>query len=170
MKTPNSKHKFSMPPLETDILLDMYENGEITKKQYKEAMDKYWDDLLADNNSELAQRLRAERMENKHKKIKAKELLSKILISLLIMLLIALIIFATGIQFYEIFKYCARFVKIVGNGSWVIGVILLPLSIYGAIQIFKGFCSLCDQEINSIWNCILTIASIIALFFAVSRF
>lgn len=100
-----------------------------------------------------------------------KVILSKILQTLIFIICITLMILATGIQFYEIFRHCAKFVKIIGNGSWITGVILLPLSIYGVIQIVKGFCSLCDEgKINSTWNCILTIASIIALFFAVSRF
>lgn len=39
--------RFSMPS-ETAELLDMYESGEITKAQYQAAMDKYWDNAIAE--------------------------------------------------------------------------------------------------------------------------
>lgn len=41
------KPAFSMPS-ETRMLLDMYENGEISKAEYQTALDKYWDDTIAE--------------------------------------------------------------------------------------------------------------------------
>ena len=52
------KPAFSMPS-ETRMLLDMYENGEISKTEYQTALDKYWDDTIAElGDSAWAEQLR----------------------------------------------------------------------------------------------------------------
>lgn len=100
-----------------------------------------------------------------------KNILSKIGLALIVIFGLVAMLYSAGVGLYKFFDVCIKFIKNVGNGSWVVGIILLPLSVYGAIQIIRGFCSLCDEgKINSTWNVILTIASILALFFAVYRF
>ncbi len=60
--------RFSMPS-ETAELLDMYESGEITKAEYKAAMERYWDDILAQaEDSVWAERISAARYANQLKK------------------------------------------------------------------------------------------------------
>lgn len=52
--------RFSVPSVDsyTEELLDMYESGEITKAEYKAAMDKYWDDVIAEvQDTEWAKQL-----------------------------------------------------------------------------------------------------------------
>lgn len=63
-----NKLAFSIPR-ETDYLLDMYENGEITKKQYREAMDEYWDKFIEKySDTLLAQQIESARYVNQLKK------------------------------------------------------------------------------------------------------
>ncbi len=100
-----------------------------------------------------------------------KNILSKLMWVIILFFCLALMLFALGVEFYEILGYCVNFIKIVGKGSLIIGIVILPLSIYGAIQIFRGFCALCDQDkISSHWNFILTIISILTLLFAILQF
>ncbi len=63
-----NKPAFSMPS-ETAELLDMYESGEISKSEYKAAMDKYWDDMLAEmEDSVWAEKISSARRANQLKK------------------------------------------------------------------------------------------------------
>lgn len=169
MKNKNNLN-FSIPR-ETQYLLDMYENGEITKEEYRLAMEQYWDELLSEVSPTERKRLLSPDENSQNIKNKIKSILKDVLYAILFIFCILLILFSTGVELYKIGGYCKDFIITVGNGSWVVGIILLPLSVYGAIQIVRGFCSLCDEgKINSTWNFILSIASIIALFFTVYRF
>lgn len=70
-------------------------------------------------------------------------------------------------------RYFSNFINMaenISNGNIIVGIILLPLAIWGGIQMFRGFCEMCDNgKINSSLSFISTIAGYIALFYALTR-
>ncbi len=60
--------------------------------------------------------------------------------------------------------------KIIGDGNILIGIIILPLAIWGGIQMFRGFCEMCDsRKIDSALSFIFTILGYIALFYILTQ-
>lgn len=82
---------------------------------------------------------------------------------------VLIIVCATLFDMIKIFSNFIDIANNIGNGNLIVGIIVLSLAFWGAVQIFRGFCEMCDSgKIASTLNAILTIAGYIALLYAVS--
>lgn len=92
-----------------------------------------------------------------------------ILMCILGIISIFIIVGATFFDMMDVFLNIVSLINRIGRGNYFIGTIVFVLAFWGAIQIFRGFCAMCDNgKISSTFNVILTIAGYIALLYAVS--
>lgn len=69
---------------------------------------------------------------------------------ILSILVIAIALFSLFTTFASVFDILIKIIKIAGFGSIGWGVVISPFFIFGAIQIFRGFCSIFNSDLKKI--------------------
>ena len=62
---------------------------------------------------------------------------------------IVMIVGGVVISFWEMFSGIWNIILDIGDGSWVKGIIFLPFSIFGSIQIIRGSCAVFKNDLPS---------------------
>ena len=90
------------------------------------------------------------------------------IIPFVILILIIVAVNVGGI--IDVFSGFIKTAKNIGNGNLILGLCLLPFAIWGAVQIFRGFCEMGDAgKIDSAWQMISTILGFVALFISIKN-
>ena len=74
-----------------------------------------------------------------------KKFFSNLFSSIFVLVFIAVSVFVT---FRSVYYLCAPLVLALGNGSVLLGIILLPLGIFGIVQIVRGVMYIFDHDVK----------------------
>ena len=107
---------------------------------------------------------------NKKDKFQLKNLIWEIPSVILILIFILFFVAGSVLNLIGFFQTLLQVIKNIGNGNLILGICLLPFSVWGIIQLVRGFFALCETEkISSVLGAGITLLGFAALFISISN-